>query len=98
MFSNVAGLLHRHGDMIYLVPSRDNLFPTTDSYASPQVALGFKAESPMNGGSYASPTLGSFQSKSVGKLTIPSDVKEDDVDMQLEKIDGRIPRNRDAQL
>jgi hypothetical protein len=84
--------------MIYLVPERDNLFPTTDGYASPQVTLGFKAESPLNGGSYASPTLGSFQSKSTGKLTIPSDVKEDDVDMQLEKIDGRIPRNRDAQL
>ena len=88
----------KHGDMIYLVPDQENLFPT-EVTSSPHVPLDFKSDTPTNGTSYASPKIGSFQSNSIGKMNVGStDVKEDDVDVQLDKIDGRIPRKRDPQL
>lgn len=88
----------KHGDMIYLAPERDNLFPT-DVTSSPHVPLVFKTDTPTNGSSsYASPKIGSFQTNNTGRLVLNSDVKEDDVDTQLEKLDGRIARKRDAQL
>jgi len=87
----------KHGDMIYLVAERDNLFPT-ETNASPHVPLDFKSDTPTNGSSYASPKVGSFQLNNTGKLNVNSDIKEDDVDIQLDKLDGRIPRKRDPQL
>ena len=84
--------------MVYLIPERENLFPSENN-SSPQVALNFKSDTPLNGSSYASPKVGSFQSHTPGKFPISStELKEDDVDRQLEKMDGRIPRQRDAQL
>ena len=84
--------------MIYLVPEQENLFPT-EVNSSPHVPLDFKSGTPTNGTSYASPKVGSFQSSSIGKINASSnDVKEDEVDVQLDKIDGRIPRKRDPQL
>ncbi|CAF1251123.1 unnamed protein product [Adineta ricciae] len=88
----------KHGDMIYLVPEQENLFPP-EVTSSPHVPLDFKSDTPTNGNSYASPKIGSFQSNSIGKMNVSSiDVKEDEVDVQLDKIDGRIPRKRDPQL
>ncbi len=88
----------KHGDMIYLVAERENLFPT-ETNSSPHVPLDFKSDTPTNGSSsYASPKIGSFQLNPTGKLNINSDIKEDDVDTQLDKLDGRIPRKRDPQL
>jgi hypothetical protein len=83
--------------MIYLVPERENLFPT-ENHSSPRVGLDFKADTPTNGSSYTSPKVGSFISNTTGKLHMNSDLKEDDVDIQLDKLDGRIPRQRDPQL
>ena len=84
--------------MIYLVAERENLFPT-EVNSSPHVPLDFKSDTPINGSSsYASPKIGSFQLNNSGKLNLNADMKEDDVDIQLEKLDGRIPRKRDPQL
>jgi hypothetical protein len=80
--------------MIYLVAERENLFPT-EFNSSPHL----KTDTPTNGSSsYASPKVGSFQINNTGKLNLTSDVKEDDVDVQLDKLDGRIARKRDPQL
>lgn len=88
----------KHGDMIYLIPEQENLFPT-EIISSPHVPLDFKSDTPTNGSSsYASPKVGSFQVNNTGKLTVNSDIKEDDVDVQLDKLDGTIPRQRDPQL
>lgn len=84
--------------MIYLIPERENLFPS-ENHSSPQVALNFKSDTPLNGSSFASPKVGSFHSHTPGKLSnFSTELKEDEVDRQLEKMDGRIPRQRDAQL
>jgi hypothetical protein len=84
--------------MIYLVAERENLFPN-EINSSPYVPLDFKSDTPTNGSSsYASPKVGSFQINNTGKLYSNSDIKEDDVDTQLDKLDGRIPRQRDPQL
>jgi hypothetical protein len=84
--------------MIYLVAERENLFPS-EVNSSPHVPLDFKSDTPTNGSSsYASPKVGSFQVNNTGKLHMNSDIKEDDVDIQLDKLDGRIPRQRDPQL
>jgi hypothetical protein len=83
--------------MVYLVAERDNLFPTENN-ASPHVALDFKSDTPTNGTSYTSPKTGYFPANTTGKLHTNMDLKEDDVDTQLEKLDGRIPRQRDPQL
>lgn len=85
----------KHGDMVYLVAERVNLFsnPTTNS---PVIS---KMDTPTNGSSsYASPKVGSFAANTMGKFLANVDVKEDDVDLQLEKLDGRIARQRDPQL
>ncbi len=80
--------------MIYLIAERENLFPT-ELNSSPLV----KIDTPTNGNSsYASPKIGSFQINNTGKLNLNSDIKEDDVDTQLDKLDGRIARKRDPQL
>lgn len=84
--------------MIYLVAERDNLFPV-DMKNSPQVTTDFKSDTPTNGSSYASPSLGSYSTTlTTSKNASNVDLKEDDVDIQLDKIDGRIPRQRDPQL
>jgi hypothetical protein len=84
--------------MIYLVAERENLF-STEVNSSPHVPLDFKTDTPTNGSSsYTSPKIGSFQINNTGKLNMNSDIKEDDVDIQLDKLDGRIARKRDAQL
>jgi hypothetical protein len=88
----------KHGDMIYLSAERENLFPT-EINSSPHISSDIKTDTPINGSSsYASPKVGSFQLNSTGKLNINSDIKEDEVDTQLDKLDGRIPRKRDPQL
>ncbi|CAF4214808.1 unnamed protein product, partial [Rotaria sordida] len=88
----------KHGDMIYLVAERENLFPT-DTTSSSYGTHDLKSDTPTNGNSYASPKIGSFQTNNMGKLnTINNiDIKEDDVDIQLDKMDGRIPRKRNPQ-
>jgi hypothetical protein len=84
--------------MIYLVAERENLF-SNETNSSSHIPLDFKFDTPTNGSSsYASPKIGSFQINNTGKLNINSDIKEDDVDTQLDKLDGRIPRKRDPQL
>ncbi|CAF1024302.1 unnamed protein product [Rotaria sordida] len=92
----------KHGDMIYLIAERENLFPTdtTASSSSSYGTLDFKSDTPTNGNSYASPKIGSFQTNNMGKLNTinNTDIKEDDVDIQLDKMDGRIPRKRNPQL
>ncbi|CAF1471724.1 unnamed protein product [Rotaria magnacalcarata] len=88
----------KHGDMIYLVPERANLFPT-DTNSSLHVPTDIKSDTPTNGNSYASPKVGSFQINNLTKSsTNATDIREDDVDIQLDKLDGRIPRKRDPQL
>lgn len=85
----------KHGDMIYLVAERANLFPN-ELTSSPQIS---KIDTPTNGSSsYASPKIGSFSATTMGKLIANADAKEDDVDVQLDKLDGRIARQRDPQL
>ncbi|CAF4841511.1 unnamed protein product, partial [Rotaria magnacalcarata] len=80
-----------HGDMIYLVPERANLFPT-DTNSSLHVPTDIKSDTPTNGNSYASPKVGSFQINNLTKSsTNATDIREDDVDIQLDKLDGRIP-------
>lgn len=82
--------------MIYLVAERANLFPNEIVASSPHLS---KIDTPTNGSSsYASPKVGSFSATTMGKLIANADVKEDDVDVQLEKLDGRIARQRDTQL
>jgi len=84
--------------MIYLVAERENLFPT-ETNSSPHVPLDFKSDITTNGSSsHASPKIGSFQLNNTGKFNINSEIKEDEVDTQLDKLDGRIPRKRDPQL
>jgi hypothetical protein len=82
--------------MIYLVAERENLFPSENDSTS--ATFDIKADTPINGSSYTSPKIGSFQSNLTSKPLINADLKEDDVDIQLDKTDGRIPRQRDAQL
>ncbi|CAF0812434.1 unnamed protein product [Rotaria sordida] len=73
----------RHGDIIYLVSEQDNLFSKENSSSS----LIIKSDKPI--------IKSSSQLNFLSKLL---DIKEDDVDLQLEKIDGRIPRQQDPQL
>ncbi|CAF3237679.1 unnamed protein product [Rotaria sp. Silwood2] len=90
----------KHGDMIYLVAERENLFPTDSNSSSSYGTLDVKSDTPTNGTGYASPKVGSFQTNNMGKLNTinNTDIKEDEVDIQLDKMDGRIPRKRDPQL
>ncbi|CAF3569281.1 unnamed protein product [Rotaria sordida] len=73
----------RHGDIIYLVSEQNNLFSKENSSSS----LIIKSDKPI--------IKSSSQLNFLSKLL---DIKEDDVDLQLEKIDGRIPRQQDPQL
>ena len=79
--------------MIYLVANRENLFSMHEN-SSPNVSISSKSDM----STYGSPTVGSFLAGNPGKLNISSDCKEDDVDIQLDKMNGKIPRQRDAQL
>lgn len=87
----------KHGDMIYLVAERENIFPSNTNST-----LDIKSDTPLASSSYASPKVGSFQLNNATKLNSTSstntDIKEDEVDVQLDKMDGRIPRKRDPQL
>ena len=86
-----------HGDMIYLVAERENLFPNQTS-SSPMTTVDSLFDKTANGNSYSSPKIGSVQLNSSIKTASNSDLKEDEVDVQLDKIDGRIPRPRDSHL
>lgn len=84
--------------MVYLVPERENIFPT-DAMLSSNLSADLKADTATNGSSYASPKVGSFQTSNTTKSNqTTNDIKEDEVDVQLDKLDGRIPRKRDPQL
>ncbi|CAF0810758.1 unnamed protein product [Rotaria sp. Silwood1] len=72
----------RHGDIIYLVSEQDNLF-----LKEKNSSLTIKSDKPI----VKSSSQPNFLSKSI-------DNKEDDVDLQLDKIDGRIPRQQDPRL
>jgi len=68
--------------MIYLIPEQDNLFSKENHFS-----LVIKSNRIIENSS--------TQSDFISKLI---DIKEDDVDIQLDKIDGRISREKDPQL
>ncbi|CAF3996879.1 unnamed protein product [Rotaria magnacalcarata] len=72
----------RHGDQIYLVPEHDNVFSKPSN-----VSFVIKSDHPID----ISTSPLSFISKLI-------DIKEDDVDLQLDKVDGKIPRQQDSRL
>lgn len=86
-----------HGDMIFLVGERPDLFPN-GNYGSPALNLGLPAEKALTSGSYSSPKFGSVPSNSSFKNFPILEPREDEVDVQLDKVDGRIPRPRDPHL
>ena len=68
--------------MIYLIPEQDNLFSKENNFS-----LIVKSDRLRDNSS--------SQLDFISKLI---DIKEDDVDIQLDKIDGRIPQQKNPQL
>lgn len=73
---------YRHGDQIYLVPEHDNVFSRQNN-----VSFVIKSDHPID--------ISSSPLSFISKLI---DIKEDDVDLQLDKVDGRIARQQDSRL
>ena len=72
----------RHGDMIYLVPNQDN--PFTKENHPPLI---IESNIP-NGNS----------SSQLNFISTLANMKEDNVDIQLDKMNGKIPRQMDPRL
>ncbi|EFA08302.2 Nuclear protein localization protein 4 homolog-like Protein [Tribolium castaneum] len=88
----VAGLGLRHGDMIYLCPLNGAvLFPTGNNTPSGEPVPREPTPSTSSGVSNSRP------SSSVS-LNFKQTVKEDPVDLQLYKLDGKIERKQDPKL
>ncbi|CAH0563409.1 unnamed protein product [Brassicogethes aeneus] len=90
-----AGL--RHGDMIYLASNDGStLFPSTVSSLSNNNQHGEPLEEPVP--STSSGFSGSRPNSSRAAVRSSIAVKEDDVDVQLYKLDGKVERERDDKL
>ncbi|KAK9887863.1 hypothetical protein WA026_000171 [Henosepilachna vigintioctopunctata] len=82
----------RHGDMIYLVPLNGALLFSTNSSNSNQ------SGEPVDSQPSTSSTNASQSRPGSAATANKSIVKEDDVDVLLSKLDGKIKRNRDDKL
>ncbi|CAH1116427.1 unnamed protein product [Phaedon cochleariae] len=85
----------RHGDMIYLTPVNGSvLFNTDNSSGEP---IDDSTPSTSSASSSTRPIISSNNSSSSSSRPSNS-IKEDEVDLQLMKLDGKIERNRDEKL
>ncbi|XP_044759082.1 nuclear protein localization protein 4 homolog isoform X2 [Coccinella septempunctata] len=82
----------RHGDMIYLVPINGALLFSTSSNNSNESGEPVVPQTSATSTSSVRPGSAASSSKSL------SNIQEDDVDVQLSKIDGKIKRKRDEKL
>lgn len=85
----------QHGDMLYLVPLSEDLFPAAAAAAD---AMDAQSEPESKASSTTGAAASLRESRSTASLLAKSDVKEDLVDQLLWKQDGKIPRNRDERL